>query len=410
VIRYVRAGDDKSQNIVVLFDPWGARNVQKPAFGESLFTGLGVDVITVQKRDGNWFQDLSIECFSAAALNVLSQYERKVFFGSSLGGYAALYFSTICNGDVLAMSPILRNHPLYLSYSGNRYAGIPFRHKEMRELITGNAVKLVIYDPLDAGDNAYAKHEIEQVFSDVYFCKVRHTGHPVTATFKEAGVLKRIAVAFVMNGVIPSRADIVTALKANSWSYLHSLARHCYYKRHFNWAYSINERAMALISPNASMHRLRANLLIRSGDLTGARDAIEQAIILAPTVASHKIALAELLHSTGEIADALASANDAIELRKKASDHKLRLIILSESGDQAAVESAIDAAAGLFPGDLGIVTISANLALAGGNPSKALAIIRQIKADDPSRRRLRKIEVKAGAAIALARNVRSEIA
>ncbi|GAB1717508.1 MAG: hypothetical protein NTAFB05_25500 [Nitrobacter sp.] len=240
VISLKKSRRKRHDAIVITFDPMMALDISKPAFGEAFLSEAGFDLITVQKRRENWYQDVSDSDIAAITNAHRLNYGRVFTYGSSMGAYAALYFARSLNATALAYSP---RDPTYYRYAGDLAFTKRFNmtHRSLREVGDSSTRHLVIFDPLNNIDGPYFKQEVAPVFKAAIFGKLRYTAHPSIYALHEARLIKDMALEFFGNK-FPNMRNIALATHTTR-TYLTSLAAACD-KRHPHWASSIRSKIL----------------------------------------------------------------------------------------------------------------------------------------------------------------------
>lgn len=104
---------DLANNLVVVTFDNIAGGLKSRGFGTNFLIKNGIKNFFVSHKSGSFFQDLSESDLSKYIGHYLVG-KRVVSYGASLGGYAALYYSSVLNGRPLAFSPRCSADPIYL--------------------------------------------------------------------------------------------------------------------------------------------------------------------------------------------------------------------------------------------------------------------------------------------------------
>ena len=162
-ISYCPAGASASETVIVTFAEMGPVDVERPGFGELFLNKRGYDVISVQKRKENWYQDLSIEDLKQAVSEIIGRYKTVFTYGSSMGGYAALYFASAVGGRALSFSP--RHHSYYALVGMHAYANqFEPNHLPLQDVADPGQEHLILVDPLQPIDGPYVLREVVPSF------------------------------------------------------------------------------------------------------------------------------------------------------------------------------------------------------------------------------------------------------
>ena len=106
--------------MIVTFAEMGPVDVERPGFGELFLNKRGYDVISVQKRKENWYQDLSIDDLKQAVSERSSVATRPSSPMDRAWADIALYFASAVGGRALSFSP--RHHSYYALVGMHAYA------------------------------------------------------------------------------------------------------------------------------------------------------------------------------------------------------------------------------------------------------------------------------------------------
>jgi acetyl esterase/lipase len=178
--------------LVVTFTEWNSTTLEGTGFGGTFLLKNGFDVIAVKSKRFMWYQDFPEEGIQ----NLITKIElfnpcRLVTYGSSMGGYAAIFFAKRLSADAaISLSPqfdITKSWDL-------RWSG--YLSDEMKEFsdTDGKCVYTIIFDPfsLDAID----VKEYRKVIRHRNLCliAVPFTGHPSSRPLQQVGMLKEIVL------------------------------------------------------------------------------------------------------------------------------------------------------------------------------------------------------------------------
>jgi hypothetical protein len=217
-----------SKVLAVVFTPMKVLGVDAPGFAEEFLRKNGIDVLTFQRRGETWYQDLSRRTFDKVLTPLRKRYDRIVFYGSSLGAYAALYYAQ--DEHVLAFSPRVPIHPDYRHFGKSAdLNNAPFVHDPLG--FTPNAV--VVYDPLNEWDRAFVEKEVRAPAGSFY--RVPFAGHSAITYLGEAKVLPRIVLDYIKRGERPKMDDLLTARRKSPKAHTH-FADICEARKHTGWA------------------------------------------------------------------------------------------------------------------------------------------------------------------------------
>lgn len=178
--------------LVVTFDgqPTDLRN---EGFGTALCRAQGWDNIYVAQRYGTQYQGLSVDDFYAA-VSPLCEGRDVVCYGSSLGGYAALYFGGCLNARIIAAAPML---PAWRPLKNRAYADLPIHHLELCETPLSAKAPAIIYDPMREQDKDVVDRMVLKAYPSARLIEVPYGGHTVLITLSQAKLLKPITLSLL---------------------------------------------------------------------------------------------------------------------------------------------------------------------------------------------------------------------
>lgn len=188
-------------------------------FGTKFAAKHGYDHVYVAQKPGSWYQELSLEEFEEALWPLASQYEKVATYGSSLGAYAALYYSGVIGAQALASAPINWAHPDLVSGPDSVGATAEFVHRELTETPRSSRPAVVLYDPRSESDMSYIDTYVAPAESGLIRREVPYTGHAVLVAMRVHGVLEEFLLDFL------DRDEVRDISLPSEGSYIW----HCYY-------------------------------------------------------------------------------------------------------------------------------------------------------------------------------------
>ena len=213
---YVPRGSD---TLVVTFDnldiAMTKREDRRP-WGYSFIEKQGWDMLGAMANGWTWYRDPWVhDQFDDLATSAFfDRYKRVVFYGASMGGYAACAFVAACPGaDVVAISPqstldkdLVPWETRYHNAWGFDYSG---RYGDAAE-VSRAAGKVVMlfdpYEPLDAGHVARFGHD------NVMKLRAPLMGHRLGSSLQQMGILSAITTG-ALNGTL-TEAEFYRLLRA----------------------------------------------------------------------------------------------------------------------------------------------------------------------------------------------------
>lgn len=144
-------------------------------------------------------------------LEAVSKYldDAKVFlYGSSVGGYAALYFSSNMKGIAIAFSPLCPPDPVlegaFKSGSSQTFLHTPLSEKDNSDAFG----QFIIYDPLVKYDCIYFNERVRPAFPNAKVFSVPNGQHSVARTLLNNSCLKSFLFNIIDNSSFPLDIEI----------------------------------------------------------------------------------------------------------------------------------------------------------------------------------------------------------
>lgn len=171
-------------------------NKQSEPFALKFAIELGFDVIYFAQREGTQYQELSRDDFDSIVKNVCCGRD-VIFYGSSLGGYCALYYSVgFSSCRVIAASPRNSAHP---SISNSSFDGLKFKHDADFLFSPSNTEPVILYDPHVRVDKNYLFDKILPFFPMATVYRTPGSGHNTLSYLRDQGVLKEFVVSAIFS-------------------------------------------------------------------------------------------------------------------------------------------------------------------------------------------------------------------
>ncbi len=212
---YIPRGD----TLVVTFDnldiAMTKREDRRP-WGFSFIEKQGWSMLGVMANGWTWYRDgwVSDQFDELAASGFFKRFSRVVFYGASMGGYAACAFVAACPGaDVVAISPqstldrrLVPFETRYKTAWGRDFSG---RYGDAAEASKAGGRVTILYDPYEPLD---AAHVARFTGGNVVRLRAPLMGHRLGSSLHQMGILSQVTLG-ALNGTL-SEADFYTALKA----------------------------------------------------------------------------------------------------------------------------------------------------------------------------------------------------
>ncbi|MCU0899834.1 MAG: hypothetical protein MUC82_04970 [Cypionkella sp.] len=209
----------RSDTLVVTFDnldiAMGKREDRRP-WGFSFIEKQGWSMLGVMANGWTWYRDPWVwQQFDALrAEGFFDRFRRVVFYGASMGGYAAAAFVAACPGaDVVAISPqstldktLVPFETRYHTAWGRDFSG-PYGDAAQVSAAAGRV--FLLYDPYEPLDSGHAAR-----FTGANVVKLRAPllGHRLGSSLQQMGILAPITLA-ALNGTL-TPAEFYRSLRA----------------------------------------------------------------------------------------------------------------------------------------------------------------------------------------------------
>ncbi|AVL71584.1 hypothetical protein CEQ07_09235 [Oligella urethralis] len=147
------------------------------SFGLNFLLSKGYNVITCA-QNADQYQGLAFTDFKTIVLPYLKN--KKVFlYGSSLGGYCALYYAGAVNGTVIAAAPRNSAHPIMIKGSSNKYKKEEYRHVDIIDNEFTEKPVYVLVDPFVKEDVFFLDQLVKPAYRNCHIIEVPYAGHEV---------------------------------------------------------------------------------------------------------------------------------------------------------------------------------------------------------------------------------------
>lgn len=181
--------------LIVTFDPVDA-NKRCKSFGLKFCVENGFDVVHYALASRTQYQKLTREIFFHSLNSIQKKYPKTILYGSSLGGFAALYYSDIFNSDVLALSPYDPYQPYILDKFNRKPERIVEYLDDIRKFKKTSGRVAFTVDRSIPGDFEFYKLFIKDKYSSAQCFFADFYGHPITTILSKTGQLKKIVLDF----------------------------------------------------------------------------------------------------------------------------------------------------------------------------------------------------------------------
>ncbi|MGP9692333.1 hypothetical protein ACT3S4_10980 [Psychrobacter sp. AOP30-A2-5] len=155
-------------------------------FGRSYVLKNKWNLIAVYQDIGSQYQGIDIEEFYNYVSPLIVNKETFVY-GSSLGGYCALYFGGCINATIIAASPRNSAHP---SINDPQFSNLSFVHKCFSELPLTKKPVYIVFDSNIPVDQKFIYEQVMKLYSQPNLLALPDASHAVLTTMLSSGVLQ----------------------------------------------------------------------------------------------------------------------------------------------------------------------------------------------------------------------------
>ena len=286
----------------------------REGFGESFLQANGISAIHVLGRGNDWYQYDDIFAAAAVVRAATSGAVRRVAYGSSMGGYAAVRLADAIGADaVLALSPQWSIDPAIASWD-NRWSQDAHRIRWLSTMavpLRPAPSSVLVYDPHLPLDRRHALLIAEQTGS--HLLPVAHCLHPASTFLGEVSLLRGLLEDLLYDRFdARAMATEIRARRATSSVYLGALAERQPAVRP-RTATALARRAR-LVKPDSALGMLSlARILTRTGHYDEALAIHRQIAIKVNRLPIYLVPFANALKSAGESEEAIAVAGEVVD-------------------------------------------------------------------------------------------------
>jgi hypothetical protein len=190
---------EKTQKLIITFDAHG-HDLRDKGFGSDMLINSGYDHIFVSHALNSQYQLLSIADFFYAVGSIAANYNTYTY-GSSLGGYCAVYYAGCIGAQAIAISPRNSAHP---SVGNPFFANLLFTHNNIIQNPRSQLRPIIIYDPKQETDVSFIDDYIVPAYPNAVLFEMAYAGHLIAEALLEVGQIKRFAVSIIEEGTVPN--------------------------------------------------------------------------------------------------------------------------------------------------------------------------------------------------------------
>jgi len=300
--------------VVFTFSSFGENDPSRDGFGQQFLEKQGYAVVSVKKRRDNWYRDLSFEDFTKAVGPLLAGFDRRFTYGTSMGGYAALYYSTCIGATAIAISPRNSIDPRFLITSYSHFiTSWPTQHRPLPEISDPSLRPYVVFDPLVSADKTYIEREVRPAFPVAHFVEFAFSGHPSAQAMLEVGKLKQFAQA-ALGGEWPGSRIVSAGSKRRSAVIVNEMSKWAVQRNRLELGARLSEKAVVIGGGRPDFLYQQVGVMIASGAFSEAKKATQDAILTGGGTVSLYHRLSSLCSRLEEPEQALGAVNAGLEL------------------------------------------------------------------------------------------------
>jgi len=286
-------------------------------FGEIFIRKRNEGAVAFVPADAHWYQHEDIWGAIEVARELSQGASRRIAYGSSMGGFAALAFAKDLKADlVIAAAPQVSIDQRIVGSFDRRWADkaaqTTFERADARIGIEGEVH--LIFDPLHHEDRLNS-----QMISDSYPC-TRHlfpmAGHGVLHTLQRMSLLQPLisSIADGQNSVSEGIYKSYINLRRDRSDYYFALASKLKDRGRFDAALKFYLQALARSPKDHDCYHGLADCLWQTGWRAAAVEADTKCVELMPTIGGHWVRLILRLIDSARVEEAHAVTLKAIEL------------------------------------------------------------------------------------------------
>ncbi len=373
--------------LLLLFNARGFRGKGGVAFaGETLAEKLDLNVLAFMTYSDNWYPAAKMAAAAAAVRPELDQFAERVAYGTSMGAYAALKFSSLLGATaVLAFNPQASIDPADVGDFDTRYRRYfnPAQHPDMRiraaDMVPNSYLFVDPWFPPDKRNAAMVQaespglHLVPLYWADHLTISIFAGSASMRVLFDacrtgDAEMVRQLAARQRRQHSSRAYGAILAATKRRAawgqrlfaqhghrvlerdWPVLQRLRANSLIKTDTPAALAIAEEIHARHPQDASNLRFRAYLYERLGQLDAAETAGLAWLAQEPNSLPAHCQMMDLKRAQGRLAEALALGDAALALLPQAPDLHCRMaLLLLEQREVAAARHHYEAARAIDP-------------------------------------------------------------
>lgn len=302
---------DRSRWVITFDNHSIGAGFDRPGFGEAFLAREGISAIHVLGRGDDWYHYPDVLDAAAVVREATASADRRLTYGSSMGGFAALRLADAVGADaVLALSPQYSIAPDCVPWE-TRWSEDAARIVPQPALcgpIRCACRPFIVFDPMQDD----ARHAA-MIMADIRCWAIRlpYAGHPVSTYLAEIGILSRMMLGVLEGGAKSRRLTAMARRRRRkSSAYLGNLAESQPACRP-RTAIAIGRLATA-VAPGSPLARIGlARALARAGENPEALLRFHEAVELGQRDPVFLIPYADALVAADRIEEAIAIGREA---------------------------------------------------------------------------------------------------
>jgi len=162
-------------------------------FGTAFCLRQGWSTIYVAQRNASQYQGLSLEVFGETVAKYC-QGKDVICYGSSLGGYAAIYYGGAISARIIAAAPLF---PAWIRPKSATYSDILITHAALSTCPVSVHRPVILYDPMRRAESRMVDEMILPVYPAARLETMPFGGHEVLQTLARMGQLKEVITTLI---------------------------------------------------------------------------------------------------------------------------------------------------------------------------------------------------------------------
>lgn len=194
VISKIDYYDQGSDITFITFNGAGTTKQSIP-FGQTYILKNKWNLISVSQDGDSQYQGIDIEDFYENVAPLII--EKKVFvYGSSLGGYCALYFGGCIDATIIAASPRNSAHP---SINSPKFSNLVYKHRDFSEVPATTKSVYIVYDSNIVMDKRFIYEQVMKLYPEPKLLALPDGSHAVLKTMLSSKVLQLYISSIICN-------------------------------------------------------------------------------------------------------------------------------------------------------------------------------------------------------------------